>query len=163
MQVFFKMLRSCVLIIFCFSLTGCETLGVGWATRVKGESCTQKVKITSCPLDAKAKVFLADKQLFECQTPCIVELQTCNIVEEVLWPLDSNLSPSYVIKIEKEGYKSVEAIIKKSISGWYHLNLFLPVPIISWPYGILKDQMSGAKWTLRPGKLRVVLDKNKAF
>lgn len=63
----------------------------------------------------------------------------------------------YVVRVEKEGYRSVEVALRKGISGWVFGNILLG--IIGGPIGLIIDLASGSASKFTPGKIEVDLVK----
>jgi len=125
------------------SMALCTLLGLtSCATIVSGP--TQKIKITSTPVEANVTVkkLTVDQEsvFWEGKTPAEVKF---------------NRKESYLVKISNKGYKSVEVPVEyKSMNGWIWGNLF-----IGGLVGIIVDGVSGAGITLGPDPISVDLVK----
>ena len=102
-----------VLVFFAFVTSGCATI-------VSGR--TQNLPVSSKPSGAIVTVG-QQKQL----TPAVFILDK---------------RQDYIVRIEKEGYRSVEIMLKKGLSGWIFGNIFFG--LLGGPIGVAIDLSSGS-------------------
>lgn len=68
-----------------------------------------------------------------------------------------------VLRLEKEGYEPVDVPLKRDASGWTTANLLLgiggPLPalLVAYVFYTGIDLLTGAAYTFKPSKVRVVL------
>jgi uncharacterized protein YceK len=118
-------------LIFCYILSGCASIVSG---------STQEVKFSSNP------------------TGAIVWADGVNLG---LTPVTANLNrnkKNQKIKIELEGYKSQELILKRKLNGWFFGNILLGGVI-----GIIIDASTGSMYNLSPKELNAELANGTVF
>lgn len=129
------MLKKCV----CFITAVCMvlTFSNGCATIVSGR--TQRVPVITNPTGAIVTVGI-QKQL----SPSTFILDK---------------SQDYVIRVEKEGYETLEIPLRKTISGWVFGNILFG--LIGGPIGIVIDISSGSATKFLPSPVEVNLIKQQ--
>jgi len=118
-----KIFKACIVFVLILSLAGCASI-------VSGQS--QFIPITTNPpgatvtIDGRSKV-----------TPATFQLPKSR--------------DAYSVKIEKEGYNTVETDLVRGLSGWLFGNICLgPVGIF---LGVGIDLASGSAWKYKPMKI----------
>ena len=108
----------------------------GCATVIHGG--TQDIRVTSNPTGAVVRVNLNNTAT---TTPGMITL--------------NRKETAYVLTFEKQGYKSVEVPLKRSLGGWVFGNVLLGLYGIL--FGIVIDFSSGAAYKLTPAEVNTIL------
>lgn len=117
--------------ICVIALLLCPILLVGCATIVSGK--TQKLPVNTIPDNAKITVNNVIQS-----SPCVLVLD--------------RTVPTYQIKIEKEGYKTVEITLNRSMNGWILGNILFGGII-----GLGVDCMTSSVYEFTPNKIEQTL------
>lgn len=126
-----KIICFIVAVCFSFTVTGCATI-------VSGTS--QRLPVASMPSGA------------------IITVGTQKQMSPATFLLDKH--QEYVIRVEKEGYQTVEIPLRKGLSGWIFGNILL-FPWIGTVIGILVDIATGSAVKFSPSPLEVNLIKQE--
>ena len=73
-------------------------------------------------------------------------------------PLKKAAGVSYLVTISKPGYQPVEIEVKRRVSGWYIFGNMVFGGLVGW---LIVDPLSGAVFTLSPGKINETLVANQ--
>lgn len=130
-------------------LLGLAFTGSGCASILHGGS--RSVTINSDPAGAKVRIVRADNGWG---------------VHNGVTPLTVSLPPrrgyfkgqSYNVKIEMEGYQTVEVAIRPTLSGWYLGNVIFGGLIGM----IVVDPLTGSMWNLSPDRIERTLSPSQA-
>ncbi len=125
-----KIISSTMALCFLISMYSCATI-------VSGR--TQNVPVVSNPSGA------------------IVTVGTQKQMTPATFILDKK--QEYVVRVEKEGYESVEIIMKKGISGWIWGNIVFG--LIGGPIGVVIDISNGSATKFVPSPIEVNLIEQK--
>jgi len=108
-------------------LVVCPILLIGCATIISGR--TQKVSVTTTPSDAVITVN--------------------NMVQKspAIFTLDRTF-PAYQVKIEKEGYRTIELTLKRGINGWVFGNI-----VFGGIIGLVIDICDGSVYKFSPSEI----------
>lgn len=121
----------CILILVCLLITANSC-----ATIISGRS--QNLPVTSVP------------------TGAIVTIAGQKQITPATFLLDKR--QEYVVRVEKEGYESVEIVLKKGISGWVFGNIIFGLYGI---IGVIIDIATGSASKFEPSKIEANLVAHK--
>jgi len=126
-KYFERLAICCLLGIVAMFITNCATIMSG---------TKQKIDIISDPPEADIII----KEARIAKTPAVIEL--------------NRKEKHAVIRIEKEGYETVEVNLSRTFNKWYTYNFFSFLLI-----GFIVDPLTGAAYSLDPQKIDVWLQK----
>lgn len=136
----FSKVTSPVIMLF-FLISGCAS--------IVGEK-TQLMNINSNP--SSAKISISDekgKEIFEGKTPANVTLRKS----------DGSYfgGKDYIVRVEKEGFKSKTIRVESKPNGWYVAGNIVFGGLIGW---LVVDPMTGAMYNLTPEQIDATLSAN---